>query len=617
MSTTNEKNTGDLDPMSLDAIEAELKKFELDERKRLGLPVENAQHWFDAVPRTFTRDQREHTTILVSGLTMAHDLFIQSALRGIGYKVMAMDTPDNDALQFGREYGNRGQCNPTYFTVGNLVKYLDNLRDQGMKKEDIVKNHVFITAGACGPCRFGTYVTEYRKALRDSGFDGFRVLLFQQTGGLKQATGDGVGLEMNPQFFWGVVRAILIGDCLNALGYRIRPYEVEPGAGDRALETSKRIIAQAFEHNTSLVVALYKVRRELGKVKVDRTRPKPRVGIIGEFWAMTTEGDGNYGLQRFLEAEGAEPDIQIVTSWLLYMIWQGRFDTSARANLRGVDKSVADGKGGSKFSLKGVDVRKRIATLWAGEKVLRGLFQTFAKAMGLNDFHLPDMDQIAEVSHAFYDNNLRGGEGHMEIGKLIQNVAYSKVNMTLSVKPFGCMPSSSVSDGIQSFITELYPQGIFLPIETNGDGAVNVYSRVQMQLFKAKQLAQKEVDRALADVGMTIEEVRAYLDKHPSMMSPFHRSPHKAGCTSADLVYEVGARSKRFSFLKERVVAMVSGKATKTHEEAHVKLLEVARNAAAKTRKKNSVVSIAPEIDPEDQAAPPIPAGKKSLRVVN
>ncbi|MEO6771646.1 MAG: 2-hydroxyglutaryl-CoA dehydratase [Kofleriaceae bacterium] len=601
--------------MSLEAIEVELKKFETEERKRLGLPVETAQHWFDAVPREFTREQREHTTILVSGLTMAHDLFIQAALRGIGYKVLALDVPDNDALQYGREYGNRGQCNPTYFTVGNLVKYLDNLRDQGKSKEDIVKNHVFITAGACGPCRFGTYVTEYRKALRDSGFDGFRVLLFQQTGGLKQATGDGVGLEMNPTFFWAVIRAILIGDSLNALGYRIRPYEVVPGSADRALEVSKRIISDAFEHNTSLSLALYKARRALGKVQVDRTRPKPRVGIIGEFWAMTTEGDGNYGLQRFLEAEGAEPDIQLVIAWLLYMVWQGRYDTAQRANLRGVDKAK-DEHGGSKFSLKGVDVRKRLATLWAGEKVLRGLFTTFAKALGLNDYHLPDMEQIAEVSHAFYDNNLRGGEGHMEIGKLIQNVAYSKVNMTLSVKPFGCMPSSSVSDGIQSFITELYPQGIFLPIETNGDGAVNVYSRVQMQLFKAKQLAQKELDKALADVGMTIEEVRAYLHKHPSMMHPFHRSPHMAGCTSADLVYEVGARKHRFQFLKSKVVAAVTGKADKQHEEAHVKLLAVAKSAAAKTRKKNSVVSIAPEVDPDDQASPPIPAGRKSLRVV-
>ncbi|HEY4239170.1 MAG TPA: 2-hydroxyglutaryl-CoA dehydratase [Kofleriaceae bacterium] len=617
MSTIKDKGAADLDPMSLEAIEAELAKFEVEERKRLGLPTENAKHWFDEVPRAFTRDQREHTTILVSGLTMAHDLFIQSALRGIGYKVMAMDTPDNDALQYGREYGNRGQCNPTYFTVGNLVKYLDGLREQGMSKEDIVKNHLFITAGACGPCRFGTYVTEYRKALRDSGFDGFRVLLFQQTGGLKQATGEGVGLEMNPTFFWGIVRAIMIGDVLNASAYRIRPYEVEPGAADRAVEVSKRIVADAFEHNTSIPMALLKVRRELGKVKVDRLKIKPRVGIIGEFWAMTTEGDGNYGLQRFLEAEGAEPDIQLVTAWLLYMIWQGRYDTEQRATLRGYDAKKDEG--GSKFSLKGVDVRKRMASLWAGEKVLRGLFQTFAASIGLYDYHLPDMNQIAEVSHAFYDNNLRGGEGHMEVGKLIQNVAYSKVNMTLSVKPFGCMPSSSVSDGIQSFITELYPQGIFLPIETNGDGAVNVYSRVQMQLFKAKQLAAKEVDKALADVGMTIEEVRAYLDKHPSMKSAFHRAPHKAGCTAADLVYEVGAKKQRLAYLKARVIGVMTGKQTKAHDEAHQALLGIARKAAAKTRKKHSVVSVAPEIDLDvtEQARPPVPAGRKSLRVVN
>src|SRR5436853_639096 len=148
MSTTNDKPGTALDNLSLENIEEQLKQFEIEERKRLGLPVENSKHWFDA-------------------------------------------------------------------------------------------------AAACGPCRFGTYVTEYRKALRDSGFDGFRVLLFQQTGGLKQATGEGVGLEMNPTFFWGVVRAILIGDSLNALGYRIRPYEVMPGATDRALETSKRIISDA------------------------------------------------------------------------------------------------------------------------------------------------------------------------------------------------------------------------------------------------------------------------------------------------------------------------------------------------------------------------------------
>jgi predicted nucleotide-binding protein (sugar kinase/HSP70/actin superfamily) len=82
---------------------------------------------------------------------------------------------------------------------------------------------VFLTAGACGPCRFGMYVTEYRKALRDAGFDGFRVMLFQQQGGLSQATGEDVGLEMNPDFFIAIVKALVSGDVLNALAYRIRP----------------------------------------------------------------------------------------------------------------------------------------------------------------------------------------------------------------------------------------------------------------------------------------------------------------------------------------------------------------------------------------------------------
>jgi hypothetical protein len=144
-----------------------------------------------------------------------------------------------------------------------------------------------------------------------------------------------------------------------------------------------------------------------------------------------------------------------------------------------------------------------------------------------------------------------------------------------------------------------------------------VYSRVQMQLFKAKQLAQKEVDKALADVGMTMEEVQAYLKKHPSLGHAFHRAPHMAGCTAADLVYEVGARNNRLAYWKNKVVNAVTRKGDKEHAHKHETLLAVARRAAEKTRKKKSIVTVAPEVDPEDQAAPPIPAGRKSLRVVN
>jgi predicted nucleotide-binding protein (sugar kinase/HSP70/actin superfamily) len=525
---------GDLD------IDAELKKFELEQMKQLGLEP-GREHWRDDNPTQFTASQRAHTTILISGLTMAHDLFLQGGLRGIGYKVEAIDCPDNAALQFGKEFGNRGQCNPTYFTVGNLVKYLTYLRDEKhIPTQSIVDNYLFVTAGACGPCRFGTYVTEYRKALRDSGFDGFRVILFQQQGGLKQATGEAQGLEMNPKFFLTLLGAIMIGDALNALTYRIRPYEVVKGATNEALEKSKQQIHDALANPSVLGIlnALIQTRRNMMNVQVDRTIPKPKVSIIGEFWAMTTEGDGNYGLQKFLEQEGAECDIQLVTAWILFMIWEQRWDTEQRMVLRAEDKS--------RKGLVGVNARKKVMMLWAAEKVVRGAFWSLSQVLGLHDYHLTDMQMLSDVSKEFYNNHLRGGEAHMEVGKLIVNVLKNKATMTLSVKPFGCMPSSGVSDGVQSYITEKYPQAIFCPIETNGDGAVNVYSRVQMMLFKARMAAKAELEARLAETGLSIGEVKAYLaSKTWRGSSLFYPRHEKSASMAASVIEHVAPDLKK------------------------------------------------------------------------
>jgi predicted nucleotide-binding protein (sugar kinase/HSP70/actin superfamily) len=516
-------------------LDAELKAFEAEERKRLGLDKETSQWVEEMANKTFTKTERKHITMLNGGLTIAHDYFVEAGLRGVGYNVQTLDVPLNSALQVGKEFGNRGQCNPTYFTVGNLVQYLITLRDKhGMSAKEIVDNYVFLTAGACGPCRFGMYVTEYRKALRDAGFEGFRVVLFQQTGGVKQATGEESGLELNPAFFWAIVKALVVGDVINAMGYRLRPYEVNAGDTDRALEAAKKIIHTALENKTNILYALWKCKPLFEAVKVDKTLAKPKVSIIGEFWAMTTEGDGNYQLQRFLEGEGAEADIQLVTAWILYMVWEGRNDTKERKDLNAQDHAKYGLGDAGPF-----DVAKKLGGLWVAERVIRGLFQTFANVGGLYGYTLPDMDQIASISHEYYNNDIRGGEGHMEVGKVIMNVVGSKCHMTLSVKPFGCMPSAGVSDGVQSAITEKFPGTIFCAVETSGDGRVNFYSRVQMYLFKAKQAAVAEYEKALLTHGVTREQVRAFLAKNKRFGSSLHKAPHEYAGNCADLVAEV------------------------------------------------------------------------------
>jgi hypothetical protein len=222
------------------------------------------------------------------------------------------------------------------------------------------------------------------------------------------------------------------------------------------------------------------------------------------------------------------------------MVWEGRNDTKERRHLKAQDFAKYGLGDAGPF-----DVAKKLGGLWAAERVVRALFQTFAHAGGLYGYHLPDMDHIAAISHEYYNNDIRGGEGHMEVGKVIMNVVDNKCHMTLSVKPFGCMPSAGVSDGVQSAITEKFPGTIFCAVETSGDGRVNFYSRVQMYLFKAKQAAAAEYEKALADHGVTVEQVKGFLAKSKRFGGTLHKAPHVYGGNCADLVAEIAPYIKK------------------------------------------------------------------------
>ncbi|MGH9352786.1 MAG: hypothetical protein ACRD2G_11600, partial [Terriglobia bacterium] len=240
MSTTPFTNPPELSGLIQIGSKEELIRQRLeDERLRLekeaGIEKHATVRFQKPVENPFVRSQRDNTTILFGGLTWKHEKLVHGALESLGYRCEALPVPNKKAFQLGKEYGNNGQCNPTYFTVGNLVEYVQSLEEKGLSKKEIIDRYVFFTAGACGPCRFGMYEAEYRLALRNSGFDGFRVLLFQQGGGLNQAEA-AAGLEMNLDFFLGILNALNIGDVVNDVAYQIRPYEVNAGDTDRVLD---------------------------------------------------------------------------------------------------------------------------------------------------------------------------------------------------------------------------------------------------------------------------------------------------------------------------------------------------------------------------------------------
>ena len=117
--------------------------------------------------------------------------------------------------------------------------------------------------------------------------------------------------------------------------------------------------------------------------------------------------------------------------------------------------------------------------------------------------------------------------------------------MVLSLKPFGCMPSTQ-SDGAQSAVVTQYKDMIFIPIETSGEGDVNAHSRVQMALGEAKARAKNEMKRVLDEAGVTLEDVRAFAGDHPEMQQPMYKYGHRKGVigVGANFVLHAAERMK-------------------------------------------------------------------------
>jgi len=563
--------------VQIGSIEDVIQQRLAEERARLereaGVPKQDVHHFKRPVERPFTKQERAFTTLLFGGLTWKHEKLVHGALEGLGYKARPVPTPNVRAFQLGKEYGNNGQCNPTYFTVGNLVQYLQTLEEEGMSKQEIIDNHVFFTAGACGPCRFGMYEAEYRLALRNAGFDGFRVLLFQQSGGLSQSDAE-AGLEMNLDFFLGILNALNCGDVMNEVAYAIRPYEMEAGATDKVLDQNMEYLHEIFKtkrpwrlngnlarylggfSDTAQYVgkfvsqikgddylpALKHCRDRFDSVEIDRLRVKPIVKITGEFWAQTTEGDGNFNMFRFLQREGAQVLVEPIGTWIMYMIHQV---IQKYKDLKGLEEGAIMPplwRLGTRAKIE-IGFRQKVAKLKLAESIFKNEYHKIVEALGGIAHHLADQYELQRIGHPFYNSRAGGGEGHLEVAK---NIYYSNkdlAHMVLSLKPFGCMPSTQ-SDGAQSAVVSNFKDMIYLPVETSGEGEINAHSRVQMALGEAKSKAKKEFAEALERTGLTLDACRAWVDKHPETKRPTYHVPHTKGVVgqAANFVHHIAQR---------------------------------------------------------------------------
>ena len=557
---------------------------------------------------SFTAEERGSVTILFGGLTWKHERLIEGLLAGAGYLCQHLPETDRMAHELGKEFCSSGLCNPAYFTIGNLIRFLQTKESAGLSRADIVKKYVYFTAACGGPCRFGMYESEFRAALTAAGYKGFRILSFSQDHGIYASTGH-TGLQFNVDFGMNAMHAFILGDLLNGVQHRLRPFAVQAGAVDKAVARMADTIAEHFKNhrgfefkdclpkalfpkhksrwyripNTlgklrshlygdALTTVLPAAADELRKIEVDWLRVKPVVKVIGEFWAQMTESDGNFRMLEFLEAEGAEVSIEPISTWLLYMLHQKKARVLYR---RRMDAYALSWKSPKKaLASQTSALGKRLGFALAA-KIYSHHFLRLAKLLGISGHVLPAQQTLSEFADPYYNTLLRGGEGHLEVAKTLYYTRRKISHLVLALKPFGCLPSVQ-SDAVQASLVERFPEVSFLPIETSADGEIHAYSRVQMALSEAKAKASREFERALHSADHSLDEIRAFIAQHAELRHPLYSIPRQPGVisTAANFLLHVdrlmSPRSMRNPYWQAQresgVEAVVLGQAHSTQE---------------------------------------------------
>jgi predicted nucleotide-binding protein (sugar kinase/HSP70/actin superfamily) len=320
----------------------------------------------------------------------------------------------------------------------------------------------------------------------------------------------------------GIVWAILCGDVLSDLEYMTRPYEVNAGQTSKVLNESIEYMYDVFRKRPLrgkkwgvlawhiltdyFTAALRQVRKKWDAIPVDRLQAKPKIKITGEFWLQTHEGDGNYNIKRWLEQEGAEVVPPPIAVWLNYLLNQPIFHFERQQQ---VDKHA----------------RLKILLLRGVEKIYLGTYNRLRKALGGLPSDLPNQVELRRLAAPYFNHQLRGGEGHMLIGKALYAYHHKKAHMICELSPYACMPNT-MSIGSMANVLGKYPDLLYAPIEIKGDAEIHALSRCQMILTEAKKRAQRELDEVLERERMSTDAIRNYEARHPEVTRATYRVPH-------------------------------------------------------------------------------------------
>jgi predicted nucleotide-binding protein (sugar kinase/HSP70/actin superfamily) len=419
----------------------------------------------------FTRRMRREHTLIAPQMSPVHFRLLEPALRRSGYRVTILEHIGAKDVDTGLTFVNNDACYPAILVVGQLVEALTSGRF------DPDRTSVLITQTG-GMCRATNYTALLRKGLRDAGLSRVPVVALSVT-----------GIETNPGFSWSpallrrTVRAVILGDLLQDVLLRVRPYEAEPGAANLLYARWDAICCEFLGHGRSATLGRRVGYRGLIDALVAefdalplRAGPRrPRVGLVGEI-LVKFHPDANNHLVDQIEREGCEAVVPGLTEFVLNGLYATEWNY---ANL-------------------GTDGRARWAKK-ALRRIVEGYRAPVRRALGrtAGRFTSPaDLAVMADRASGIASLGNQAGEGWLLTAEILQLIE-DGVRHVVCAQPFACLPNHVTGKGMFGEIRRRHPDVAITTLEYDpGASEVNQLNRLKLLLATARPtpLAAVELD---------------------------------------------------------------------------------------------------------------------------
>jgi predicted nucleotide-binding protein (sugar kinase/HSP70/actin superfamily) len=352
-------------------------------------------------------------TVFIPPMAEAGVNTISAAFRSVGIDATAMPPSDEETLLLGGRYSSGEECLPQKVTLGDTLKLLVH------GKVAPEKMALFMPASN-GPCRFGQYGPYMKMVLEEMGFGD--VILISPTCSDGYS---GVG-EHADELLRTAWRAMVAGDLLEKLLLRVRPYETEKGAADRAFREALGILCRAVEvpgekqgRKLARIVASLREGRELFRnVPTDFSFPRPLIGVVGEIFCRLN-AFSNDDVLRKVEEAGGECWISDVTEWVWYT------NADHHRELRRYGKALS-------FEMLGAKLKWHFQR--KDEHALLEVFE--GDFLGYEEPH--DIREVMELARPYLVPEGTLGEMLLSVGKSVY-LHRKGADGILDINPFSCM----------------------------------------------------------------------------------------------------------------------------------------------------------------------------------